>query len=633
MRPPRPTLSIALLSLSFVSVQATADDESSEPVVVSATRVPTPESQIASSVTLITAEDIARKQEQTLPQVLKDVPGLNLVQSGGPGSLTSVFMRGTNANHTKVFIDGIDVSDPSNSNTNFDFGQLLTQDISRVEVLRGPQSGLYGSDAIGGVINIVTREGNGPARLTGSLSGGSFGTFNQTAGVSGSSSALHYSAGLEHYHSSSTPVTPLGLLLPGEERHDDYYDNVTASTKLGYDLGRDLDFGLVARYTQTYLRFTGDDFSAFPNPSFPASRQSESGIGEYYGRVFGHLVMLDGLLDQTLGLAYTRNRSANYEPDAPVTLDTGERTKIDWQGILKIAPTQTVVLGAEHSRDDISQPLSAAIKVDAGYAELQSQLGDDFFSALNVRYDDNSRFGSKVTYRVAPTYLIRATGTRLKASVGTGFKAPTLSELYQSFPAFFFFANPDLKPETSLGYDIGIEQRTSDEKISAGATYFHIRLRDLITTAFTATGTTYGNVGRATTEGVESFVNYEPFKELSLRADYTYTQAADDILNQELLRRPKHKASLNASWQALPALSLNATLLMVGSWVDGNRDFSIPRLAAPSYTTLNIAGSYAVTPRIGVFARVDNLLDRRYENPVGFLQPSLGAFAGVKLTL
>ena len=221
MRPPRPTLSIALLSLSFVSVQATADDESSEPVVVSATRVPTPESQIASSVTLITAEDIARKQEQTLPQVLKDVPGLNLVQSGGPGSLTSVFMRGTNANHTKVFIDGIDVSDPSNSNTNFDFGQLLTQDISRVEVLRGPQSGLYGSDAIGGVINIVTREGNGPARLTGSLSGGSFGTFNQTAGVSGSSSALHYSAGLEHYHSSSTPVTPLGLLLPGEERHDE----------------------------------------------------------------------------------------------------------------------------------------------------------------------------------------------------------------------------------------------------------------------------------------------------------------------------------------------------------------------------------------------------------------------------
>src|SRR5262249_5884971 len=141
-----------------------------------------------------------------------------------------------------------------------------------------------------------------------------------------------------------------------------------------------------------------------------------------------------------------------------VTVNSGTRSKVDWQGNLKFSSTETAVLGAEHERDEIPAPLSLSDKISSGYAELQSQLGSSFFSALNVRYDDHSRFGGKFTYRVAPTYVIEATGTKLKASVGSGFKAPTLSELFQDFPAFFFFANPNLKPETSVGYDVGIEQ-------------------------------------------------------------------------------------------------------------------------------------------------------------------------------
>src|SRR5262249_41509572 len=232
-----------------------APDESAESVIVTATRIPTPEPQVASSISLVTADEIDSRQERTLPDGLKNLPGLNLVQAGGPGGTTTLFMRGTNPNHTKVLVDGIDVGNPANSNGAYDFGQFLTQDVERIEVLRGPQSGLYGSDAIGGVINIITRSGSGPARLTASIEGGSFDTFNQWAGLSGPAEQFHYSANIEHLHAGATPVTPLNLLLPGETRNDDYYDNLTASTKLGYDITHDLDVGLIARYTDTHLRF------------------------------------------------------------------------------------------------------------------------------------------------------------------------------------------------------------------------------------------------------------------------------------------------------------------------------------------------------------------------------------------
>ena len=183
---------------------------------------------------MIEAADIAAMQTPTLPDVLQYVPGLNPSKSGVRRANLH-FMRGTNSNHVKAMVDGIDVSDPSNSNGAFDFGQFLTPDSQRVEVLRGPQSGLYGSDAIGGVINVITKSGSGPAQFAASIEGGSFDTFNQNASLSGSADRFHYSANFEHFHAGATPVTPLDALLPGEQRIDDYYDNLTGSTKLGYD--------------------------------------------------------------------------------------------------------------------------------------------------------------------------------------------------------------------------------------------------------------------------------------------------------------------------------------------------------------------------------------------------------------
>jgi vitamin B12 transporter len=613
---------------SDTGLDRAADADALQTIVISATRIPTPELELASSVTVVTADDIAARQERTFAAVLKDIPGLNVVQQGGPGAETSVFMRGTNSNHTKVLVDGIDVSDPSNANAAFDFGQLLTQDIERVEVLRGPQSGLYGSDAIGGVINVITKAGSGPMKLSASVEGGTFDSFNQTAGVSGSQQALHYNANVAHLHSGSTPVTPLDLLAPGEQRHNDYYDNFTVSSKLGFDLTPDFDLGLVTRYTNTHLHYTGEDYNAFP--ALPAAQQSASDTDEYYGRASAHLVSLEGGLNQTLGVAFTRNRTATLQPQIAESLNTGERVKLDWQGAVRVSSAQSVLLGLEDARDEISAPISASMRIASAYVELQSHLGEHWFSALNARYDDNDRFGSKLTYRIAPTWVSSESGTKLKASVGSGFKAPTLGELFQSFPPFFF-ANPDLKPESSVGYDLGIEQGLGGGGVRIGATWFYNRIRDLITTD--VTGTTYANVGRASTDGVESFVAYQPVRQLSLRLDYTYTQATDDVLHEELLRRPKHKGNLNATWRASDALLLNASVLTVSSWVDGNRDFSIPRLDAPGYTTVNLAASFDLSRQWAVFGRIDNLLDRHYENPVGFLQPGIAVFAGIRAQL
>jgi vitamin B12 transporter len=620
-----------IVSMASASLAAGAAElVSPDAVVVTATRVPTPESQVASSITVITADDIAALQAPTLPDVLKLVPGLNLVQNGGPGGQTSMFMRGTNSNHVKVFVDGVDVGDPSNANASFDPSQFLTADIEKIEVLRGPQSGLYGSDAIGGVINVITKTGNGPAQFTASLEGGSFDTFNQAVSVGGSADRLHYSANLEHFHSGETPVTPLDLLLPGEQRIDDYYDNLTASTKLGYDITDTWDIGLVARYTDAHLRTTGDNEFDFP-VTFPDATQSTSDTTQYYTRLFAHNVAFDGLLDHTFGVAYSNLKSTDFSPDNGPNEFAGSRVKVDWQGNIRLAAQQHLILGAEHQRDAVSQPISADINIESGYAELQSGFGESFFDSVSLRYDVNDRFGSKVTYRLAPVYLIKASGTKLKASLGSGFKAPTLADLFQSFPPSFI-ANPNLRPETSVGYDFGFEQALFGETLQFGATYFRNNIKNLIDA--NADFTSLINIGRARTDGLESFIAYQPISAYSARFDYTYTEAFDQDANTGLLRRPKHKASLRNSWHASSQLSFDATILYVGSWIDSNRDFTNAEpLNAPSFTTVNIAGNYDVTKMLSVYARINNLFDRRYQDPIGFLQPSIGAFAGVKVKL
>jgi vitamin B12 transporter len=615
-----------------LSIALQNSEVESEEIVVSATRIETPINEIGSSVTLIPGEAIERKQERTLPDVLRTVPGLNVVQTGGPGGKTSLFTRGTNSNHTKVIIDGIDANDPSQDGV-FDFGQVLTADIAQVEVLRGPQSSLYGSDAIGGVVNVVTKPGEGPPQFRGMLEGGSFETFNQSASLSGSASRFNYAFNVAHFLTDGTPVTPLDLLPPGRKRINDSYENTTLSTKLGVDVTDTLSFSAVARYTESTLFFTGEDFSFFP--SVPAADQSEQDARQIFTRGEARLSLFDGAFKNRFGVGYTNYDTRIHAPDTgfgvpPVNINHGDRLKFDWQGNIELAKGQVLVLGAEDDEDRlIDSPISVENDNAAGFAELQSEILPRLFTAASVRYDNNERFGDKTTWRVAPAYIVPQTNTKLKASYGTGFKAPSLTQLFVSFPAFNFFANPDLKPEESEGYDVGFEQPLCEDRFRFGATYFHNDITNLI--GPNATFTSLINVGRATTEGVEAFASARITERFDVRGDYTYTNARDDTTGLELLRRPRHKASVSASWRPIDRLSVSATLLYVGSQVDGNRSFSVQRLDTPDYYLVNLAAEYDLGRGITVFARIDNLFDRRYENPTGFQRPGFGAYAGLRV--
>src|SRR5688500_5726614 len=389
----------------------------SEGIVVSATLIETPINEIGSSVTVITDKEIERDQKRTLPDVLRTVPGLNIVQTGGPGGKTSVFLRGTNSNHTKVLIDGIDVNDPSQDGV-FDFGQVLTADIAQIEVLRGPQSSLYGSDSIGGVINIVTRTGEGPPQFTGLLEGGSFETFNQSAGVSGSVSRFRYSFNVAHVLIDDTPVTPLNLLPPGRERINDSYENITLSTKLGTDLSDIFGVDFVGRYTESTLWFTGEDFSFFP--SVPAATQSEQNARQFFTRGEARLSLFGGAFQNRFGVGYTNYETTIQAPDTgfglpPENINHGDRLKFDWQGNVELGKGHVLILGLEDQEDRlIDSPISAENRNSAGFAELQSEIVPNLFLAASGRYDDNERFGGKTTWRIAPAYLIPKAGTKLK---------------------------------------------------------------------------------------------------------------------------------------------------------------------------------------------------------------------------
>ena len=648
------------LALALLAQPVRAQDNAVvlPPIVVSATTVPTPASELGSSVTVVTGDDLQREQLRTVPDALKKVPGLDIVQTGGPGGQTSVFMRGTNANHVKVLIDGIDVGNPSITNGAFDFGHLLTSDIEKIEVLRGPQSGLYGSDAIGGVIAITTKKGEGPPRVTATAEAGSFGTFNQTASLRGSQANFSYAFNVAHFRSTDVPVTPLHLLAPGEKRNNDNYDNWTYSAKLGADLSDNLAVNFVARYTDAKLGFTGEDFRLFPL-DFPEALQSTQRNHNFYSRGEAVWSLFDGRFKNYFGVNYTNqwDWTLNPNPDfffasplvSPPITNLGERIKFDWRGEARLIPGQTVVLGLEHQSESLrtdstgtvdpffnftQTTTTAKTSNKAGYVELQSEFAKRFFLVSNVRYDDNQSFGPHTTWRLAPAFIVPGTNTKLKGSYGTGFKAPTLTQLYVNNPSFNAVANPNLRPETSKGYDFGFEQPLFHDRVNFGVTYFHNDIKNLINNVFNLSSFsfTYVNVGAATTYGTETFASIAVTDQLKLRADYTTIVTRDETTGLGLRNRPGHKESLSAIWSPNQQFTLSTTLLYVGRAVEFNRDGTIPRVDSDAYTLVNIAGNYKVDDRVTVFGRIDNLLNRHYESPVGFDQQGFGAYGGIRVT-
>ena len=645
----RATLSAVLLASSsaFALAQSGADTPSLDlpDIVVSATGVPTPASQVASSVSVVTQEDIERQQLRTVPQVLQSLPGLNVVQTGGPGGQTSVFIRGTNSNHVKVLIDGIDAGNPSTPNGAFDFGQLLASDLARVEVLRGPQSGLYGSDAIGGVISITTRKGEGPAKFTGYVEGGALGTFNQAASVSGSTERLGYSFNVTHFSSTSIPVTPQSLVPPGYPTNPNSYDNWTYSTRLDLQMTDSLAVNFIARYIDTQLSFTPDTYPPPTYAGIPAAERSTSLASMFFTKGEGVWTALDGAMNTTFGVSSLNTSNPTVGPNAGSNgTYEGDRQVYYLRSALDFAPGQTLLGGFERRTEAMtattaSTDLSANTGDTGVYAEWQTRLGDRVFGAANIRYDSDDTFGDHTTYRIAPGILIPETGTTLKGSYGTGFKAPSLYQLYAPY-----YGNADLKPEESTGYDIGFEQQVFGGKVTFGATYFHNDIENLIS----YDPVTYQNVNisSATTKGAETFVAWQVTDRLKMRVDYTYTYvigympagtsfgaACAPLTDTSCtpLRRPNNKVSVTADWNPTDQLNLSATLIYASAWWDIVR-LTSDTIDQPGYTVVNVAANYAWTPNATVFARIDNLFDQTYQNPNGFLAPGFGAYGGVRFT-
>lgn len=642
-------LAAASAAAVIAAVQAAPNPvqaQQSEPVVlpevsVSATGIATPLDQIGSSVTVITAADIARTQRRTLPEVLNNVPGLNVVQTGGPGGQTAIFMRGTNSNHVKVLLDGIDIGDPTTPNGAIDLAHIATGDIERVEVLRGPQGGLYGANSIGGVISITTRKGEGPAKATATLEGGALGTFNQSAAVSGAKDRFDYAFSVAHLRSTNIDVTPTYVLPAGQGANPNSYDNMTYSTRLGAKVTDDLKVNLIGRYLDARFKYTNDDPSTFPTA--PYATRSDYTSKAFFGRAEAVYAAFDGRFINTVGVNVSDTHRTNKDPNAnPETTNDGTRTAVNWRGQIAVAKGHTLVLGAERSNERAKTqtyamfggtPISysASNGNTAGYVEIQSQFAERFFIVGNVRVDDDDMFGSHNTWRVAPAFIVPGSETRLKGSYGTAFKAPTLYELY-GVGDFNYVGNPNLKPETSKGWELGFEQPLFGDRVRFGVTYFRNDIENLINSVFTPVNT-YVNVGKAKTEGYEAFVDIKATERLRFRADYTRTDATDEIANTELLRRPKHKANVTTSYQASDALGLSASVVYVGPWMDFDRQgLWFTARDFQGYTVVNVAANYEVNKQVTVFGRVDNLFDKRYEVPVGWKAPGVGVFGGIKVS-
>lgn len=639
---------LALLAApAVVRAQSAADQNAVElpEVVVSATGLPTPEREVASSVSVVTADDIARAQQRTLPDVLQALPGLNVVQTGGPGGQTSVFIRGTNSNHVKVLIDGIDAGNPSTPNGAFDFGQLLASDLERVEVLRGPQSGLYGSDAIGGVISVTTKKGEGPPKVTGYVEGGALGTFNQYAGLSGSTEKLAYSFNVTHFSSTDIPVTPQNIVPLGWPTSPNAYDNWTYSTRLDWEATDNFAVNFVARYIDTSLAYTPD---TYPPPTYegvPAAQRSTSYASMFFTKGEGVWKAFDDRLVTTFGISdlSTSNPTTGPNPSVNGTYE-GDRQIYYLRSNFVMAPGQNLLAGVERRNESMTSStaytqMDAATGDSGAYAEYQGNLWNRLFFAANVRYDSDDTFGDHTTFRLAPALLFDETGTKLKASYGTGFKAPTLYQLYAPY-----YGNAALKPEESTGWDAGFEQKAFGDKVLFGATWFHNDITNLIS----YDPATYQNVNisSAVSQGIEAFVAVAVTDRIDVRLDYTYTHvvgympvgqpfgaacAPIDATSCNPLRRPNNKVSVTLGWRPTDALDLSASLVYASSWWD------IVRLTSnyvdqPGYTVVNLAANYKLNANTTLFGRIDNLFDQTYENPNGFLAPGLGAFGGVRLT-
>ncbi|HEY0513803.1 MAG TPA: TonB-dependent receptor [Thermoanaerobaculia bacterium] len=578
-----------------------------ESIVVTANRVESEADTVGSSVTVIGSDEIERRQKTTVLELLRTVPGIEVSETSSLGKVASVFIRGANSNQTLVLIDGVRANDTSAGG--FNFADLLTDNIERIEILRGPQSTLYGSEAIGGVISITTRRGE--PGFHGEVQGeaGNYRFRESRLLVNGGSGRFDYSTSISGLRADgvSAASTRLGNTEP------DPYSNTTLSGRFGAGFLEDGRADLTVRSIRGKAALDGFTDHPVDDLNYTQDR---------------HLLQtalqltkpLASWWRQTVRLGADDDRIVGHDPDTFFNnYDILSRVRdVGLQSDLRLAGNDTLVLGYDgekrsaESRGAYSKDLS----VRSFFVQDLWSWRQRLYLTGGARNDNYSNFGGKTTYRLTGSFLAAA-ATRLHASYGTGFRAPTFDELF--YPGA---GNPDLRPESSRGSDVGVEQSWMKGDVSADLTYFRNRFDNLID--FDLTTFLFNNITSAKSDGLEATLKLRPARWLELASSFTYNRTENLSTGQPLARRPRRRAALTAALQPTDRFSGTLSVFAVQDRVDSSGQ------PMDNYARVDLTMEYRVSSVIRTYVRVQNLLDRDYEEIPGYTTPGRSAVFGVR---
>jgi vitamin B12 transporter len=624
-------------------------------VVVSATKTPVPVTQLTSAVEVITEEDLKRRQVKTVVDALRLSQGLTVFSNGGPGTSSSIRIRGSNDDQVLVLIDGAIMN--SATLGGFNLANLTTDNIERIEILRGAQSMLWGADAMGGVINITTKKGVGTPSANAFFEYGSFSSIREGGQVSGRKGPVDFSAAISRW--DYTGFSAVNYRRGASER--DGFHNWQASTRLGIALpyeGRlDLNFRFLQGKSNTDAGF-GSGFDVLG--AYTKSQQ--------YVYSATYQQPITNWWTQVLTLSRQNENSRSSPGTTATDLATGllsnpfdplfnpesmintVANRIEWQHNFQLGKPLLLTAGYQY-RDQQGENLNLStggtdisnhiISSHAGFAQGQLNLWDRVFATAGVRQDEYNSFGGATTYRTTAGYLHQETGTKIRGSYATGFRAPTINQLF--FPNF---GNPNLKPERSQSMDVGVDQYLLNNHLTLSAGYFWNRFRDMIVaqqslsicgpSPFDPNGAFCAvNAGLVSTKGWEASVKYAvvkdvPFiKSLDVQAQYTNT------LTRNLVEQPGNRAprtpvdqwSLIISYQPIDPVRIN----LEGRYV-GSRFNDVNNLEPMSaFDVWNVSATYDVTNRVQTYVRADNIFNEKYEEVRLFGTPVRSIFVGLRV--
>lgn len=596
-------------------------------IIVTANRTPQRADETGQAITVITADTIAARQNLNVTDLLRTTPGVTFARNGGLGGTTSVFIRGADSSQTLVLIDGVRLNDPSSPSGAYDFGSLTTANISRIEVLRGPNSVIWGSQAIGGVIAIETAPPSDDLRVTGSAEYGGRDTLSLAGNVSGTVGII--AASLGGGYLGSDGISALSARRGGNER--DAFDTFHANGRISVKPLTNIEIDLRGYYADSTINFD--------NP--PADTLPVTDAETFTGYAGVNLSLFDGRWRNRFAYTRTDVRRVTTDPD-PLSFNPsraqGTLDRYEYQGVVDIAAPLTLIVGAEREESrsvtlfgSVGEPDRLKVAINSVYGQAIVRPLTGLTLTGGVRHDDHGSFGGATTFGANAAWRFNQGRTIVRATYAEGFRAPSLSE------ALSPFGNPDLRPEKARSYDLGIEQSALDGRVRAGITWFRRSLRDQI--VFSGESFTLENVARTRAKGIEATLELRPVDSLSVVAQYSWIDTANRSREPDftgavnfgnaLARRPSQTVSVSADY-ALPfGLALGGTVLHVGDSFD---DFANAR-PLDGYVLVDLRARYPVTKTIEVYARLENAFDERYETAFQYGTLPRTVHAGIRLAL